>query len=98
MRISLAFLTLSLCVAGMSPAFAETFVQYQCEDGAQVSAMFPEGQRRAFLQLDGHAITLPQRLSADGARYAKGGITFWIKGKAAQLKRPKTKWTQCQAS
>jgi membrane-bound inhibitor of C-type lysozyme len=97
MRISFAIATLSLCAAGITPSSAETFVPYRCDDGAQISAMFPEKQRRVFLQLDGKAITLPQRLSADGARYAKGGITFWIKGKGAQLKRPKGKWTQCQS-
>jgi len=65
---------------------------------AIVGDVFRTKQRRAFLQLDGKSLTLPQRLSADGARYAKGGITFWIKGKGAQLKRPKSKWTQCQTS
>lgn len=78
-----------------SSAAAQSFVQYRCTDGAQVAAMFPEKQRRVFLQLDGKSLTLPQRLSASGARYAKDGIVFWIKGRDAQLKRPKRKPVAC---
>ncbi len=92
LAISLA-LGLLLCA---SQASAETFVQYRCDDGAQLSVMFPEKQRRLFMQLDGKSLTLPQRLAASGARYAKSGVTFWIKGNEAQLKRPRNKWTQCR--
>jgi membrane-bound inhibitor of C-type lysozyme len=93
-----SILLAAVCTACASPASAQTFLQYRCEDGAQLSAMFPQGEARAFVQLDGKALTLPQRISADGGRYAKGGVTFWIKGKGAQLKRPGRKWTQCQTS
>lgn len=80
----------------VSPSAAQTFLQYHCEDGAQLSVAFVEKDRRAFVQIDGKSITLPQRLSGSGARYAKSGVTFWIKGNDAQLKRPKSKWTQCK--
>jgi len=95
MRIPVSAILL-LNVLLVSPSSAETFVQYRCDDGAQLSAMFPEKERRAFVQLDGKSLILPQRLAASGARYAKGGVTFWIKGNEAQLKRPKGKWTQCK--
>lgn len=77
------------------PAAAQKFFNYTCADGSQFVAAFIPQARAAYLQLDGKAMTLPQRLAASGARYAKGGVTFWIKGNTAQLKRPQKKWTQC---
>lgn len=78
-----------------SPANAQKFFNYACADGSQfIAAFFPQS-KSAYLQLDGKAMTLPQRLSASGARYAKSGVTFWIKGNTAQLKRPKKQWTRC---
>jgi membrane-bound inhibitor of C-type lysozyme len=83
-------------IVGMtSPASAQKFFNYTCADGSQLTAAFVPQSKSAFVQLDGKSLTLPQRLSADGGRYAKGGVTFWIKGNTAQLKRPKKKWTQC---
>lgn len=73
------------------------FVSYQCADGTPVSAAFYKGDNRMRLQFDGHAFALPQRLSASGARYAKSGVSFWIKGQEATLKRPKRKATLCKA-
>lgn len=87
---------ISLSLSFSTTCFAQTFLQYRCDDGAQLSVMFQDKQRRAFMQLDGKSLTLPQRLAASGGRYAKGGVTFWIKGDAAQLKRPKHKRTQCK--
>jgi membrane-bound inhibitor of C-type lysozyme len=49
------------------------------------------------MQLSGKALALPQRLAASGARYAKGGVSFWIKGQQATLKQPKRKATICHA-
>ena len=73
------------------------FVSYECADGTPVSAAFYKGDNRMRLQFDGHAHALPQRLSASGARYAKSGVSFWIKGQEATLKRPKKKSTLCKA-
>lgn len=73
------------------------FVSYECADGTPVSAAFYKGDNRMRLQFDGHAHALPQRLSASGARYAKSGVSFWIKGQEATLKRPKKKATLCKA-
>jgi membrane-bound inhibitor of C-type lysozyme len=73
------------------------FVSYQCADGTQAVAAFYKGDNRMRLQFDAHAYTLPQRLSASGARYAKSGVSFWIKGLDATLRRPKKKATLCKA-
>lgn len=77
------------------PAQAQTFVRYLCADGTPVVAAFYPQDKSARIQVDGKALNLPQRLSADGGRYAKGGVSFWIKGQQATLKRPKTKPTIC---
>lgn len=80
------------------PASAQKFFNYSCADGSQLVAAFMPGAKVAYLQLDGKSITLPQRISASGARYKKNGVTFWIKGNEAQLKRPKKKWTTCRTN
>lgn len=85
-----------LAGSAATPSVAQTYLQYRCDDGAQLSVAFVDKSRSAYVQLDGKSISLPQRISASGARYAKGGVTFWIKGNEAQLKRPKRKWTQCR--
>jgi membrane-bound inhibitor of C-type lysozyme len=90
---ALLLLTTTLAV----PASAQTFVKYTCADGTQISAAFFTGDKRVHMQLDGRAVVLPQRISASGARYAKSGVSFWIKGQEATLKRPKTKTTMCRA-
>ena len=92
----IAALALIGLVATIEASFAQTYLQYRCEDGAQLSAAFVEKSNAAYVHLDGKSIILPQRLSASGARYKKSGVTFWIKGDEAQLKRPKKKWTQCK--
>ena len=74
------------------------FVSYTCADGTPVSAAFYKGDNRMRVQFDGHAYALPQRLSASGARYAKSGVSFWIKGQEATLRRPKRKATLCKAT
>ena len=74
------------------------FVSYECADGTPVSAAFYKGDNRMRVQFDGHAYALPQRLSASGARYAKSGVSFWIKGQEATLRRPKRKATLCKAT
>ncbi len=84
-----------IVVGSTNSAAAQKFFNYTCADGSQLIAAFVPQSKSAFVQLDGKSMTLPQRLSASGARYAKGGVTFWIKGNQAQLKRPRTKWTQC---
>lgn len=89
-------LTVAALLTASLPAQAQTFVRYLCDDGTPVVAAFFKNDKTARIQLDGKALALPQRLSADGGRYAKGGVSFWIKGQQATLKRPKTKPTVCK--
>lgn len=94
MRMGLALLVVLCATAAQAQVI---FVSYVCADGTPVSAAFYKGDKRMRLQFDGHAYALPQRLSGSGARYAKSGVSFWIKGQEATLKRPKRKATLCKA-
>ncbi len=86
-----------LCLCATMAQAQVIFVSYECADGTPVSAAFYRGDNRMRLQFDGHAYALPQRLSASGARYAQSGVSFWVKGQEATLKRPKRKATLCKA-
>ena len=87
----------ALLSLGVTAAHAQaSFVSYQCADGTQAVAAIYKGDKRMRLQVDGHAYTLPQRLSAYGARYSKSGVSLWITGQEATLRRPKTRPTACK--
>ena len=77
-----------------SPVFAQTFRTYNCYDGSQFILAFFEGDKRAHLQLDGKAVTLPKRISLSGSRYAKGDISLRITKTVITLKRGKQS-TEC---
>src|SRR5262249_15702815 len=79
---------------GQSPARGETFRTYRCYDGTQFVLAFFEGDKRAHLQLDGKAITLPKRLSLSGERYSKGGPSFMVTKMEITLMRGKES-TEC---
>jgi putative lipoprotein len=102
MKKQSGFVVFPIVVIGMlasGDAFAQaakTFV-YDCDGGLQVAAYFD--RKAAYLQLDGKSLRLPQRLSGSGARYAKSGVSFWIKGNTAMLRRTRTGPTvNCVAS
>ena len=63
--------------------------RYTCSGGGKLTARFsPPGSPKGEVALTfdkGRELTLPQILSADGGRYANGGIEFWIKGRSATL-------------
>ena len=78
---------LALAAALASPASAQRFVHYECDGGSHFDlALFPD-TKAAFLQLDGKSVRLPQFVSVTGTRYRKDGITVWIKGDRATLRR-----------
>jgi membrane-bound inhibitor of C-type lysozyme len=66
-----------------------TEAHYTCNGGGRLTAKFsPPGSRTGEVALTfdtGRELHLPQVLSADGGRYANGGIEFWIKGRSATL-------------
>jgi membrane-bound inhibitor of C-type lysozyme len=68
-------------------AQAQSYVHYQCEGGASFELALFEGTKAAFLQVDGKSIRLPQFVSITGTRYRKDGITVWVNGERATLRR-----------
>ena len=53
-------------------------------DAVQLTALFFNAEPREVVLLQGEqAIRLPQQLTADGARYASGDQSFWLKGDRA---------------
>ena len=75
-------------------ADAQTFRTYRCADGTQFIVGFYDGDKHAFLQIDGEAVTLAKRFSVAGVRYSGAGITLTIGKTGAttvkHLKRPVT--------
>ncbi|TWI06573.1 MliC family protein [Bradyrhizobium daqingense] len=78
----------------MRPTNAQTFQTYHCADGTQFIVGFYDGDKRAFLQIDGEPVTLARRLAVSGARYSGAGVTLKIPKTGPtmvkHLKRPVT--------
>jgi len=86
-RVPLPIVVVVLGLGGALAAQAQTYATYHCRDGSEVSAVSFAGERRIHLQLDGRALTLPQRVAIRGARYAGSGVSFWIIKGTATLRR-----------
>jgi membrane-bound inhibitor of C-type lysozyme len=69
------------------PAQSQSYVHYECDGGTAFELALFEGTKAAFLQLDGKSIRLPQSVSITGTRYRRDGITVWVKGERATLRR-----------
>ena len=91
-----AILSLSLLAAQPLRAQQQIFASYVCDDGTPLSVVFFPKEKNMRMHMSGRSYSLPQRLSADGGRYAKSGVSFWVKGQQATLKRPKVKATVCR--
>ena len=89
-------LTTAVIVAGALPAQGQaTFATYHCRDGAQFVVAFYDGDKHAYIQLDGKAMTLSKRVALRGERYRRGDVTLRIaKNGATTLKRGK-RTTEC---
>lgn len=76
---------------GALAAAAATKATYKCQDGARLMATFVDGASGSggveLAFSGGETINVPQAPSADGGRYAGGGVEFWIKGRSATLTR-----------
>jgi len=90
--------TATLTGPAVSATAQKSFI-YRCDDGTVLTVSYLRFIRlqAARLTIDGKTIVLPQRRSADGGRYARGGIQFWIKGRSAMLTR-QGKTTNCETS
>ena len=62
-------------------------VAFTCDDGSEIMATFDNAPEPATVSLvrGGQQATLPQAISASGARYVGDDITFWNKGRDAAV-------------
>ncbi len=81
------------------PAAAAPATYWQCGD-TRITARFDNAADNVALDIDGRALTLPQAVSASGARYADAaGNEFWNKGREAGLTlvgQPRVECTQVE--
>src|SRR6185295_6139274 len=93
-----AMLGLAAMAAMASPAAAQSsFRNYRCADGSQFIVGFFQYDKRAHLQLDGKAVTLPKRVALSGSRYQGKGVTLRItKAGVTTLKHAKRPVTTCE--
>ena len=93
---------MALCAAaiGAVPTAAlaqSSFRNYRCADGSQFMVGFFQYDKRAHLQLDGKALTLPKRVALTGSRYQAKGVTLRItKAGVVTLKHARRKTTTCE--
>jgi membrane-bound inhibitor of C-type lysozyme len=80
--------------AGAAPA--QTFQSYRCADGTRFLAAFYQYDSRAFLQIDGGAVTLARRLNWSGTRYSGDGITLTITKAGIAVKHARRPITACE--
>ena len=74
-----------------------SFRNYRCVDGSQFMVGFFQYDKRAHLQLDGKAVTLPKRVALTGSRYQGKGITLRIsRAGVVTLKHARRKTTTCE--
>jgi membrane-bound inhibitor of C-type lysozyme len=82
--------------AGSTSVSAQTFQNYRCADGTQFIVGFFAYDRRAFLQIDGQAVTLNRRVTLSGARYSGSGITLKITKTGTTVRHAKRSTTACE--
>jgi membrane-bound inhibitor of C-type lysozyme len=75
---------------------AQTFETYRCADGTTFIIGFYRYDSRAYLQIDGNAITLKKRLSLSGARYSGGGVTLVITRQGTTIRHVRRPATACE--
>jgi membrane-bound inhibitor of C-type lysozyme len=86
----------SLVAIGVAPAAAQTFQPYRCADGTRFIAAFYQYDSRAYLQIDGRAVTLAKRLNWSGSRYSGEGITLTITRAGVAVKHARRPTTACE--
>lgn len=69
---------------------------YQCTDTDRFVLRFSGDTAR--IEWDGGRAKLPQAISASGARYTDGEITFWDKGGVARIETPADTFIDCPST
>ncbi|MBI5262855.1 MAG: MliC family protein [Bradyrhizobium sp.] len=80
------------------PCIAQTFQSYRCADGTRFIVGFYRSDPRAYIQIDGHEVTLGKRPTFSGVRYSGRGITLQIGKTGTTVKHLKRPATTCELS
>jgi membrane-bound inhibitor of C-type lysozyme len=91
-----AAMLLAAAVLVASSARAQTFQSYRCADGTPFLVGFFKYDSRAYLQVDGTAVTLAKRLALSGSRYSGHGVTLRITNTGVTLKHANRLTTACE--
>jgi membrane-bound inhibitor of C-type lysozyme len=90
----------ALSMAGLacspSVALAQSFQSYRCADGTQFIVGFFQDDSRAYLQIDGQAVTLARRFVLSGTRYSGGGVTLKITRAGLTVRHLRRPLTACE--
>lgn len=81
---------------GAATASAQTFQGYHCADGTRFIVAFYDYDSRAYLQIDGRAVTLAKRLNWSGSRYSGNGVTLTMGRAGVAVKHAKRPTTACE--
>jgi uncharacterized membrane protein len=79
-----------------SPAQQASIWVYDCGSDFKFSARFRDNQ--VILDLPSETLTLPQVISASGARFSNETVTFWEKGSEASIEGGGYAYRGCRAS
>ena len=85
-------------VAQVSPASAQTFDSYRCVDGTHFILAFYPGDKRAYLQIDGRAVTLKKSLTVSGMRYSGSNVSLVMTATGALIRHVRRPMTACELS
>lgn len=84
--------------AQSSPASAQTFDSYRCADGTHFILAFYPSDERAYLQIDGRAVSLRKRLTLFGRRYSGSGVNLTVTATGTLIKHLRRQVTACEPS
>jgi hypothetical protein len=77
-------------------AQAQTYLHYECADGARFEVAFYPETKAAFLQIDGKSMMLPKRFSLISQRFKQGGYSFAMRSGGKAIMKHGGKTSQCQ--
>ena len=89
----------AIFVAGfVSQASAQTFDSYRCSDGTHFILAFYPSDKRAYLQIDGRAVTLKKGLTVSEKRYSGSGVSLVITATGVLIRHLRRPVTACELS
>lgn len=98
LKVFVGAAVLGTALAGfvIAPADAQSFQTYHCTDGSEFVVGFYPYDSRAFVQIDGRAVTLARRLTLWGARYSGADVTLKMRRDGATtIRHAKLRETVC---